>query len=79
MYVRVWVSVGVFAQVCVHASFHVCAAKCRSERVVLFTLLPPPPTCSNAAETCTRATEPAAGCVSAGEPKDGCGKGDVLN
>ena len=37
----VCVSVGVFAQISVHASFHVCAVKCRSECVVSFTLLSP--------------------------------------
>ena len=44
---------------------------------VLFTLLPPLPSCSNAVETHT--PDPAAGCLGAGGPKeDGRVKGDVL-
>ena len=67
--VCVWVSVGVFAQVSEHASFHVCAVKCRSVLCVSFTLLPPLPSCRNAVETLTHQTQP---------QEDGRAKGDTL-
>ena len=54
--------------ICVYASFHVCAVKCRSECVVCvsFTLLPPLPLHSNAAETLLQQTQPQADWVQGG-------------
>ena len=65
----VWESVGVFAQISEHASFHVCAVKCSSECVVSFTLLPPLPSCSNAVETLTHQTQLQAVGVQGGQKK----------
>ena len=60
-----------FAQISVHASFHVCAVKCRSECVVCvsFTLLPPLPSCSNTVETLLHQTQPQAAWVQGDQNK----------
>ena len=68
--VGVWVSVGVFAQISEHASFHVCAVSAGvSVFCVSFTLLPPLPSCSNAVETLTHQTQPHAAWVQGGQKK----------
>ena len=81
VFVCVWVSVGVFAQICVHATFHVCAVKCRSVCVVCRSpccLLCP--LCVNAVETLVQQIQPQADWVQGGRgvKEDGRVKGGVL-